>query len=827
MSETKAKKLLTLLTEEQQKILYETYIQQKTKQQEVKQHDIAIIGLSGRYPQADNHYTFWSKLQQGTNFIEEVPVSRWDHSKYYDPKVGKSFIPHKTRCKFGAFLKAHDTFDASFFNLHPDEVVLMDPQERLALETTWSCIEDAGYVPTRLGKNVGLFSGLTYSEYQKLIPLTSHSYMLNNRIAYFFNFQGPTLTIDAGCCSSLVAIHQACQNLIRKECQTAIVIGANIILHPDHYTSLSPMLSLTNKPYSNPFGIDDGWIPAEGVVSVLLKPLKQALQDKDHVYATIKSSHVRQEGKTSWFMAFNPKQQAKLIKENFKKSGISPETISYVEAAASGSSLGDAIELEGLTTAFNQFTRKNQFCPIGTVKSNIGHGEGVSTLLQLTKVLLQFKSKMLIPLINLKATNPNIKVENTPFYFQKSIQKWKPPTLKINQKLISLPRRATISSFGAGGSIGHLILEEHTAENVEQQRLDAYFIPVSSKTVVQLKQTIKNYIDFFEKYQKFDSEGESNYTLLNIMFTLCTGRVPFQERVVFIAENLQILIKQFQHFLSGNRSPNIILNKEDTLSKTVNNNQAQIQSYIQNQSWHNLAQLWVCGIDISWETFFNSFNVQRIPLPTYSFQKQSSPLQKPENLKSNKLNFITKAMVSTENHTNNIINDNTGSTPKVMKSKIDQVNELFCHNVGNDNEINNIFIKIFSNILDLDSDKIDLLLPLDKYGFNSTMVISVSNELEMYFSTVPKTLFFECQTIQEIINYFVKEFPEEIRMIIQEKQVDFEQVSENKVEFVVSQLNDDKFNSEYKEISDEELIEDLTKAILSDSISAEMLLKKL
>ena len=251
----------------------------------------------------------------------------------------------------------------------------MDPQERLALETTWSCIEDAGYVPAKLDKEVGIFSGLTYGEYQKIIPFTTHFCMLNNRIAYFFDFQGPTVTTDAGCSSSLTAIHLACQSLRRKECQTAIVIGANVILHPDHYTSLSPGLSPTTQPVSNPFGTDDGWIPAEGVVSILLKPLPQALQSQDHIYAVIKSSHISQEGKTSWFAAFNPKQQAKLIRDHLEKSGIHPETISYVEAAANGSSLGDAIELEGLTTAFNHFTDKKQFCPLGSVKANVGHGE--------------------------------------------------------------------------------------------------------------------------------------------------------------------------------------------------------------------------------------------------------------------------------------------------------------------------------------------------------------------------------------------------------------------------------------------------------------------
>lgn len=630
MPDVKLKELVALLTKEQQQSLYEAFTQQKAKQLEPQQYDIAIIGLGGRYPQSDSHYEFWIKLQQGTNFVQEVPISRWNHSEYYDSQIGKTFIPHKTRCKFGAFLKTHDKFDAAFFDLYPDDVFFMDPQERIALETTWSCIEDAGYTPAKLGKDVGIFSGMTYSEYQKLIPISSHCYVLNSRIAYFFDFQGPAVTSDAGSCSSLIAIHLACQSLMRKECQTALVIGVNVILHPDHYTSASHMLSPTIKPCSSPFGSDDGWIPAEGVVSILLKPLKQALQDKDNIYAVIKSSHICQEGKTSWFMSSSPKQQAKLIQDNFEKSGIHPETISYVEPAANGSLLGDAIEMEGLTTSFSRFTNKKEFCPIGSIKSYVGHGEGVSTLLQLTKVLLQFKSKTLIPLINFEKTNFNIKIENSPFYFQATTQKWEPPIIEINKKQFTLPRRATISSFGAGGNIGHLILEEHITTDILKQTLDYYFIPLSSKTADQLEQTVKNYIEFFEQYQNWDSEWKSNYTLLNIMYTLCIGRIPFQERVVFIVNNLETLVKQLHQFKRKDSNLNIITkHKDSTVNARNGNNQSQIPGYIKNQSWNDLAKLWVQGENIYWEVFFNLYNVRHISLPTYCFQRQSFPIPKP------------------------------------------------------------------------------------------------------------------------------------------------------------------------------------------------------
>lgn len=823
MLKKKLKELLTMLTVEQQHSLYQNIIQLRTdklkleKMEIPQQNDIAIIGLSGYYPKSNNHYEFWHRLQKGENFIQEVPASRWYHGEYYDPNINKSFIPHKTRCKFGAFLNAYDKFDASFFGLNnSNEVLLMDPQERLALETTWSCIEDAGYTPTKLGKDVGIFSGITYSEYQKLIPFTCHSYMLNCRIAYFFNFQGPSITIDAGCCSSLTAIHLASQSLIRKECRTAIVIGANIILHPDHYTSSSSMHSPTIKPYSNPFGTDDGWIPAEGVVSVILKPLKQALKENDHIYAVIKASRIYQEGKTSWFTAFNPKRQSKLIKDNFDNSWIHPETISYIEAAANGSSLGDAIELEGLITAFNHFTNKKQFCPLGTVKSNVGHGEAVSTLLQLTKVLLQFKSKKLVPLINLNEINPNISIKNSPFYFQTSTTNWKTPIIKINNKNFIMPRRAAISSFGAGGNIGHLILEEHVDENIKKQTLDSYFIPLSSKTIDQLQQIIKNHIKFIEEYLKIDSEWESNYTLLNIMYTLCVGRVHFKERIVFIANNFKTLIKLFYKYLSSENDPNIISNIQTSMIKIISEkNQAKVQSYLENCSWHDLAKLWSQGINIHWETFFNSFKVKRVPLPTYCFQKRSFTIPKPTHYKQITDNIIN-ALDGIDKKENKIIKYESQGSNDILEKQ----------NYYDESKFVRIIINIFSKVIGIPLNQIDLSTPLEVYGFNSAMVIKITNELETYFNVVPKTLFFECQNIKDIINFFIKECPVDIENINSKENI----MTLSKYSTNDSLDNQHVCNSEKSiETEIDNLINDLADAILSenpsDKIDFEKLLK--
>jgi acyl transferase domain-containing protein len=687
--------------------------------------EIAIIGLGGKFPRCNNHYEFWEKITLGYNFVSEVPSERWNHLDHYDPAIGKTFVPHKTRCQFGAFLNSHDCFDAAFFRLAPEEVVMMDPQERLAMESVWACIEDAGYVPEQLGSDVGLFAGMTYNEYQKVVPRTTHSCFITSRLAYFFNFHGPAMAVDTGCASSMTAIDTACSNLADGRCQTAVVTGSSVILHPDHYASLSPELSTTGIPESKPFGNADGWIPAEGVVAILLKRVDVAVRDGDHIYGVIKSSLTGHEGKTSWFSAFNPKRQAGLIDANFERAGVDPTTISYVEAAANGSPLGDAIELEGLTTAFGKWTQKKEFCPIGSVKSYVGHGEGVSTMLQLAKVLLQFKAKRIYPLLHRDPLNPNIRIEESSFRFPVSIEKWQQPSFVLHEKRFSVPRRATISSFGGGGNMGHLILEEAPPVSIGSNSWDAYFIPISSGSAAQLLETVADYLSFFRRIERVDSNWRETYQMLNVMRTLCQGRVMFSHRVVFIAPDLETLKRLFGCFLKSEPDGNIITKKEGV-------NPRQIPLLIQRKAWHDIGQQWANGTEINWREFFQSAGGKRVPLPAYCFEKRRFEISKEA--------FLAACRFPREKpHVQAPVSNPSGKSPNI--------------------ELSHIVEEAFAKVLSITSSTIDLQAPLDQYGFDSVMVISVAAELERHFVRVPHTLFFECSTIQEVIDYLRNLYP--------------------------------------------------------------------
>jgi 3-oxoacyl-(acyl-carrier-protein) synthase/acyl carrier protein len=690
--------------------------------------DIAIIGLNGRFPGADNHYDFWAGLQRGESFVREVPPERWDHQEYYAPGLPKAFVPHKTRCKYGAFLRGHDWFDAAFFQLSAAEVVMMDPQERLALEVAWGCLEDAGYTPEGLGRDVGLFSGVTYNEYQKLIPRTTHSCFLTSRLAYFFNFHGPAAALDTGCSSSLAAMDAACQNLRAGRCRAALVIGSNVILHPDHYASLSPELSTAQRPESTPFGDGDGWIPAEGVVAVLLKPLNEAIRDRDHIYASIKSSAMGHEGKTSWFSAFSPRSQADFLQRSFEQAGISPATIGYVEAAANGSPLGDAIELEGLSTAFRKWTQQAGYCPIGTVKSNAGHGEGVSTLLQLTKLLLQFQAGEIYPLLYPERRNPALHLAETPFRIPTETEAWQRPQFQWQGHTHVIPRRATISSFGGGGNMGHLILEEAPPSPLNGEALASYFVPLSARTPEQLRRAVAELLSFFDKIETLGVAVAKEYRLLDIMHTLCRGRVSFGYRLAFVVADLNGLKDKCQRYLRNETDPDIIAAAHGETAE----GRANIRELLAAQSWRELGERWVQGAEIPWGDFFELRQARRVPLPSYSFDRQRHEISTDAFLRA----YAPPGPQTT-------------LPPQLSVS----------NSKGTSDALVRVVKTVFSQVLAVEAGALDLTLPLEQYGFDSALVVKAAAELEKYYRHVPPTLFFDCRTLGDVVEYLCNAIP--------------------------------------------------------------------
>lgn len=475
------------------------------KKQLDSQESIAIIGISGRYPMADNLEEFWENLKEGKDCITEIPKERWDYHKYYDPdkdKFGKSYT------KWGGFINDVDKFDPLFFNVPPIEAEFMDPQVRLSLESAWNAMEDAGYTREGLSSSrVGVFIGVMYGAYQLFkakkedcyVPATSSYSAIANRISYFFDFHGPSLAVDTMCSSSLTALHLACESIKRGEIDVAFVGGVNLSIHPDKYLTLSFGKFASSDGKCRSFGEGgDGYVPGEGVGTLILKPLESAKRDHDHIYACIKGTAINSGGKASGFTVPSPIAQSNVMKEVYEKSGIDAQSVSYIETHGTGTSLGDPIEINGLMKLFPKVTTKKQYCSIGSVKSNIGHLEGAAGIASITKVILQMQHNLLVPSLHSKQLNPYIDFENSPFYVQQEVSEWKETMYEKDNVICKAPRRAGISSFGAGGSNAHVLLEQYLApEEIEytpSNEVQLYLF--SAKTKDCLYKYIESFVNF-------------------------------------------------------------------------------------------------------------------------------------------------------------------------------------------------------------------------------------------------------------------------------------------------------------------------------------------
>lgn len=346
--------------------------------------DIAIIGISCRLPGGiNNKEQLWSLLINNKAAIRKMPLHRLIWPSNINPEN-----EHKGIDMVGS-LDEIDGFDPLFFRIHPKEADYIDPQQRIMLELSWKCREDAGYsAKTLFGSNTGAFIGASSSDYGRLFDSQTEkieSYfssgtsvaIIPNRISYFYDFHGPSIQIDTACSSSLVAIHEAIESLRQKACEQALVGGVNIICHPATSISFYKAGMLSKDGMCKTFDKDaNGYVRGEGAVMLLLKPLDRALCDRDSIYAVIKGSAINHGGQASGLTVPNPKRQAVMLVEAFKKAGIEPETVGYIETHGTGTPLGDPIEISGLIDAFSQLSKEKEkaqdhYCGLGSIKTNI------------------------------------------------------------------------------------------------------------------------------------------------------------------------------------------------------------------------------------------------------------------------------------------------------------------------------------------------------------------------------------------------------------------------------------------------------------------------
>ncbi|HEY0789748.1 MAG TPA: SDR family NAD(P)-dependent oxidoreductase, partial [Chthoniobacterales bacterium] len=594
-----------------------------SSQTQIDPEEIAIVGVFGRYPMAENLEEFWTNLRAGKDCIVEIPRERWDHRLFYDPVPGTL---GKTQNKWGGFLKDIERFDAPFFSITPREAFVIDPQERIFLETVWRTVEDAGYRRSALaGKEVGVFVGVMYGEYQlygagdvaagSTFPFSSSYASIANRVSYSFNWHGPSIAIDTMCSSSLTAIHLACESLRRGESELAVAGGVNATLHPHKDALLSPGGFASSEGKCRSFGEGgNGYVPGEGVGAVLLKPLAAALADHDHVYAIVKATSVNHGGKTNGYTVPNPKAQADLISTALARGRVDPGTVNYIEAHGTGTPLGDPIEITGLTRAFGAGGKPHS-CAVGSVKSNIGHLESAAGIAGVTKVLLQMQHGEIVPSLHSAKLNPNIDFANSAFYVPQHVEEWKPAADGLSV------RRAGVSSFGAGGANAHVMLAEFPAARAAEQNDPTipgpFLLTLSARTEERLRAQAEQLLDHLPRLQ------ERRTRLADVAYTLQVGREPFVERLALIIEDWEDAASKLRNFLYGAVHPDVMRgtlqtsgdDRETLLSGEEG--RAFLAELIRQRKWQKLARAWVDGEEINWPEPGPGW--RRLSLPGYPF----------------------------------------------------------------------------------------------------------------------------------------------------------------------------------------------------------------
>jgi phthiocerol/phenolphthiocerol synthesis type-I polyketide synthase C len=440
------------------------------------QEQIAIVGMAGRFPGAQDVDELWELLDQGREAIRPVPAQRWDAQEVLDPTRRVQDV--------GGFLEGVDQFDPVFFGISPREAADMDPQQRLLLETTWRALEDAGQPAAGLHRSrCGVYVGASWHDYDLLrketaTPATQYSAVgtaldiLASRISYFLKTTGPSLTLETGCSSALVALDTAVRALRHGDVESAIVGGANLILTPDVSLGLTHFGGLSATGRSRAFSARaDGFVRGEGVVALYLKRLDRALADGDRVHAVVLGSEVNNDGGDESLVAPNPEGQRDLLLRAYTRSGVDPALLDYVETHGTGTPKGDPIEATALGEVLGRARGEQRApLPIGSIKSNIGHLEAVAGLAGLVKVVLALRHRVIPPSLHAHDPNPDIDFHGL--------------NLSVAGAREPLPPRKrlymAVNSFGWGGTNAHVIL----ASPPEQQAVRSPDHPPSAFTPV-------------------------------------------------------------------------------------------------------------------------------------------------------------------------------------------------------------------------------------------------------------------------------------------------------------------------------------------------------
>ncbi len=677
-----------------------------TEKKSIDVEPVAIVGISGNFPDAPDLDQFWSNLSEGKDCISEVPGERWDWDDLYGDPDNEY---NKTNVKHAGVIEGIELFDPLFFGISPREAEAMDPQQRLLMTYVWKAIEDSGHAPESLnGSNTGMFIATGSSGYATLMSKAGSeiqgfsaagmaSSVGPNRMSYLLNLHGPSEPIETACSSALVAVHRAVRSIRSGDCDQAVVGGVNLLVSPDPHISFDKAGMLAKDGRCKTFSKNaNGYVRGEGVGMMLLKPLSKAEMDGDNIYGLIRGTAENHGGRSNSLTAPNPRAQAEVIKSALRQSDIDLRSVSYIEAHGTGTALGDPIEVEGLKKAFSELALEQGtelpqgYCGLGSVKTNIGHLELAAGMASMMKVLLQMKHKTLVPSLHCDELNPYIDIKESPFGVVTKAREWDVPR---DEEERPLPRRAGISSFGFGGVNAHVILEEYISKPFGMDSSEnPVMIVLSAKTndrLVAQKAQLAKYL-----------ETNNALVLNDLAFTLQVGRDAMDIRWACIVSSVDELICALS--CSGEdqiASPHIFsddVKQHKRLASLVAGDEdfhLTLRSWLLKEKYDTLCELWVSGMSWDWSALYST-RPKRLSLPTYPFVEQRCwfSLKPDSNVDTNKMPVEIKASL-----TKQVVQVPPSETPELLLYR----EECVQHGISKDIEkkkVNDTLIVVLSNI---------------------------------------------------------------------------------------------------------------------------------
>lgn len=508
---------------------------------EDKEDAIAIIGMSCRFPQAENVDEFWKLLLTDNDTI----------SSFSEARKNLLALEKKAEDYRGSFISAIDEFDYNFFGISPREAEIMDPQQRILLEVSWEALENANLIPDNLDKEkIGVFIGAAGTDYGHLLERvqefstekSAHVVTgtllsaLSGRISYLLGFQGPSLTVDTACSASLSAIHQACESLIIGDCDIALAGGVNIILDSKVFERFHQAGILSPSGACHTFDVKaDGYVRGEGCGVIILKRVRDARRDNDTILAVIKGTGINQDGASSGFTVPNGSAQTQLMRNVLAKAKVLPETVSYIETHGTGTSLGDPIEVNAIGDVYGQ-AHTHEAIILGALKSHIGHLETASGVASLIKVVECLRHQAIPKNLHFTELNHHIDLNRNKVQLALDNAPWLPA---------ALPRRAAISSFGFTGTNAHVILEEAPSSTFEKdlQLPPQHMLIISAKTPISLENLINKYIAYLKN---------TTSPIHTICYTSQNCRCLYEHKVAVLGESILDLLNKLvnRDFLS-------------------------------------------------------------------------------------------------------------------------------------------------------------------------------------------------------------------------------------------------------------------------------------